>query len=108
MKSITIIGGGASGTLLAINLLRAEHFETFTVNLIERREKVGVGVAFSTDKDTHLLNVPAGKMGAFPDEIDHFHRWLKGNGYEYSADDFVPRKIFGQYLRGLLQAAAES
>src|SRR6185369_9918882 len=28
--------------------------------------------------------------------------------YEYSADDFVPRKIFGQYLRGLLQAAAES
>lgn len=108
MKSITIIGGGASGTLLAINLLRAEHSEPFTVNLVERREKIGVGVAFSTDKDSHLLNVPAGKMGAFPDEIDHFHRWLGWNGYHYSADDFVPRKLFGQYLRSLLQAASES
>ena len=108
MKSITIIGGGASGTLLTINLLRSTHTEPLTINLVERREKVGVGVAFSTDKDTHLLNVPAGKMGAFPDEIDHFHRWLKWNGYDYSADDFVPRKIFGQYLRSLLQAATES
>ena len=107
MKSITIIGGGASGTLLAINLLRAEQSEPLTVNLVERREKIGAGVAFSTDKDAHLLNVPAGKMGAFPDEIDHFHRWLGWNGYDYSANDFVPRKLFGQYLRTMLQDASE-
>lgn len=108
MKNITIIGGGASGTLLAINLLRYKDAGPATINLVERREKIGAGVAFSTDKETHLLNVPAGKMGAFPDEIDHFHKWLKDNRYEYSESDFVPRKLFGRYLQGLLHEACDA
>lgn len=108
MKNITIIGGGASGTLLAINLLKCSNSGPVTVHLIERRERVGAGVAFSTDKDTHLLNVPAGKMGAFPDEVGHFHRWLNENGYDCSESDFVPRKLFGRYLQSLLRTACET
>ena len=38
-------------------------------------------------------------MGAFPDDVEHFHRWLTANGYDYRADDFVPRKIFGDISR---------
>ena len=76
MKRITIIGGGASGTLLALNLLRYEGDERLEINLVEKRQHIGRGVAFSTDEDAHLLNVPAGKMGAFPDDVEHFHRWL--------------------------------
>ncbi len=107
MKRITIIGGGASGTLLATNLLR-EAKGPVEINLVERRSKVGRGVAFGTTRDSHLLNVPAGKMGAFPDEVDHFHKWLKEKGHTFDAHDFVPRMIFGEYLRDIFAAAADA
>lgn len=52
---IMIIGGGASGVLMACHLLR-DHQHDLAVTLIERREKVGPGLAFSTDRPEHLLN----------------------------------------------------
>lgn len=99
MKRITIIGGGASGTLLAVNLIKHSGENPIEVNLVERRKTIGRGVAYSTAEDIHLLNVPAAKMGAFPDDIEHFYKWLQTNGYEYAPGDFVPRKIYGEYLR---------
>jgi uncharacterized NAD(P)/FAD-binding protein YdhS len=107
MKRITIVGGGASGTLLATNLLR-EARGPVEINLVERRSNVGRGVAFGTTRDSHLLNVPAGKMGAFPEEVDHFYRWLKEKGHAFDSHDFVPRMIFGEYLRDTFAGAAEA
>ena len=103
MKRITIIGGGASGTLLAVNLIKNAGSSPIEVNLIESRSRVGKGVAFGTNYDTHLLNVPAAKMGGFHDDIEHFHRWLGENNYLYEANSFVPRRIFGKYLGDLLK-----
>jgi uncharacterized NAD(P)/FAD-binding protein YdhS len=108
MKRITIIGGGASGTLLAVNLLNRAGDDRLEINLVEKREKVGRGVAFGTDHLVHLLNVPAGKMSGLADKPDHFHRWLLDNGYEYEPSAFVPRKLFSDYLRDSLEAAAKS
>ncbi len=108
MKRITIIGGGASGTLLALNLLKHSGGKRLEINLVEKRPHIGRGVAFSTDEDIHLLNVPAAKMGAYADDVEHFHRWLNENGMEYSAAAFVPRRIFGEYLREQLEAANAS
>lgn len=105
MRRITIIGGGASGTLLALNLLKYNGSERLEVNLVEKRPYIGRGVAFSTEQDMHLLNVPAAKMGAYPDEIDHFHAWLNANGFEYAPNDFVPRRHFGDYLGEQLEEA---
>ncbi|HBE82874.1 MAG TPA: hypothetical protein DDW24_08855, partial [Blastocatellia bacterium] len=45
MKRITIIGGGASGTLLAINLLKAKYDGRLEINLVEKRAHLGGGVA---------------------------------------------------------------
>jgi len=39
--------------------------------LIEKSREFGRGVAYGTTKDFHLLNVPAAKMGAFPDAVEH-------------------------------------
>ena len=105
MKRITIIGGGASGTLLALNLLRYEGEERLEVNLVEKRPHIGLGVAFSTEHDVHLLNVPAAKMGAYADDVEHFHRWLNENGAEHSPTTFAPRRIFGEYLQTQLAEA---
>lgn len=101
MKKITIIGGGATGTLLAVNLIRHGGSQPLEINLIERREKIGRGIAYSAVQDFHLLNVPAAKMGAFPDDVEHFHRWLVEKNHRYAPSDFVPRRLYGEYLREL-------
>ena len=101
MIRITIIGGGASGTLLAANLLE-QRKRPLEVNLVEKRADVGRGVAYSTPDEVHLLNVPAGKMGAFPDDVENFYQWLLKRGHKYEAHSFVPRMIFGEYLRETL------
>ena len=107
MKRITIVGGGASGTLLATNLLRKADTGV-EINLVERRSRIGRGVAFGTTRDSHLLNVPAGRMGAFPDEVDHFHQWLISKGHIFDSNDFVPRMMFGEYLRQVFSDAVEN
>ena len=108
MIKITIIGGGASGTLLAANLLRIGGNSPVEIHLVEKRSRVGRGVAFGTTRDSHLLNVPAGRMGAFPDDVEHFHRWLGVRGHTFGSHDFVPRKIYGEYLRSVFTDAVES
>jgi uncharacterized NAD(P)/FAD-binding protein YdhS len=40
MKKITIIGGGASGTLLAVNLMRNASDRAIEVDLIEKRSRL--------------------------------------------------------------------
>jgi len=107
MKRITIIGGGASGTLTAVGLLR-HAASPIKIDLIELDSRRTKGVAYGTSEDVHLLNVPAAKMGAFPDDIEHFHRWLTDNGYNYSGSDFVPRRTYGKYLNAVLDDAVAS
>jgi uncharacterized NAD(P)/FAD-binding protein YdhS len=108
MKRITIIGGGATGTLLAVNLIRHAGDQPLVINIVEKNERFGLGVAYSTTQDYHLLNVPAGKMGAFPDDVEHFHKWLGDRGHDYKSTDFVPRRIYGEYLKKLFWEAYEN
>jgi uncharacterized NAD(P)/FAD-binding protein YdhS len=98
---VAIIGGGYSGTLQAIQLLR----RGATVTLVERAKRVGRGIAYSTPHDDHLLNVAARRMSAFPDEPSHFSDWLAKRGLSGS-EDFVQRKLYGAYLEELIGVAS--
>ncbi len=98
---IAIIGGGASGTITAIQLLRKLHV-TAKVYLIEKKPQVVYrGAAYSSQLDYEPLNVPAGKMSLYNHLPDHFFQWLtvngKGNG-TITRDSFVSRRWFGDYL----------
>jgi uncharacterized NAD(P)/FAD-binding protein YdhS len=104
--SVAIIGAGFSGALLAVHLLQRTSPED-TIYLIERRPGFGRGLAYSTGNANHLLNVRAANMSAFPDDPQHFLRWLEdrardGGGLKPSADSFVSRRLFGQYVQSLL------
>jgi len=95
---VAIVGGGFSGTLLAINLLRHD----VKVVLVERDEtQLAKGLAFGTRRPEHLLNVRAANMSAFPDDLGHFLRWM-GFSTDDQANRFVPRLAYGHYLRELL------
>lgn len=100
--SILIVGGGASGVLLAAHLLRSA--ADIRVTLIEKRPSLGRGVAYSTRQLDHVLNVAAPGMSAFADDPDHFWRWLRGRKLVTEADRFVfvPRRHYGSYLADVL------
>lgn len=102
MKTIVIIGGGWSGTLTAIQLL--EKSKTISVKIIHSGPALGLGVAYSTNEMEHLLNVPAGRMSAFPSIPAHFTDWLVKNGYnsENLAGEFIPRQLYGKYIQELV------
>lgn len=109
-KRIIIVVGGASGVLMACHLLR-DRRDDCVVTLIERRETIGPGLAFSTDRPEHLLNVRAANMSAFSDDPLHFWRWLVEQGAEQSGlcpnpYCFVPRPLYGQYIGSLIGDAA--
>ena len=65
MKTVVIIGGGFSGTMAAVNLVRLST-ESHRVIVINGKRPFGRGVAYSTDRSEHLLNVAARNMSAFP------------------------------------------
>jgi uncharacterized NAD(P)/FAD-binding protein YdhS len=99
-RRIAVIGGGCSGTLLALHLAE----RGLAVTLIERADRLARGIAYSTPHPDHLLNVPAARMSAFPDRPDHFARWAEAEGAGEAAS-FVARRDFGRYLEQLLATA---
>lgn len=104
-QTIAVVGAGFSGTLLTLHLLRRCPPATSVV-LIERNSSFGRGQAYSTGNANHLLNVPAGRMSAFRDRPDDFLMWLRQQeaaGSATTADAFVSRGLFGDYVRHLLE-----
>jgi len=99
-RHVAIVGGGYSGTLQAINLLR---HGVARVTLIEREDRLARGVAYSTPRPEHLLNVRAASMSAFAHEPAHFANWLTERGG--TPHDFAQRRVYGAYLEDLLAEA---
>ena len=112
--SIVIIGGGFSGAVVALNLLRRLPPHAARITVIEPRPLLGGGVAYSSADPAHRLNVPASRMLVLPEEPHAFETWLKASGK--LADDpealladgrIYPRRgVFGIYLDGLVRTAA--
>ena len=104
---VAIVGAGFSGTLLALHCLRRCPPAT-RILLIERAGRFGHGQAYATGNASHLLNVPAGKMSAFQDHPSDFLDWLQHRAGSPAADPptaacFVPRRVYGAYVRHLLK-----
>ncbi len=104
-STVAIVGGGCSGLLVAAQMLR-QGFRG-EVTIIEPRADLGRGLAYSTPYQEHLLNVPAGKMSALPDQPAHFLEWLRAGRFpDASPAFFAPRKVYGQYLSSVLEQEA--
>ena len=113
LYDVIIVGAGYSGTLVAVHLARAG--ANLRIALIERGKSAGRGVAYGTTDAKHLLNVRADQMGAFPDDVGHFYRWLRLHRSNLDAagvtdlrpDAFIPRLVFGDYIQDLLREECE-
>ncbi len=110
IPQVAVIGAGFSGTMVAIHLASLLPPDQ-TVMLCERGA-FAQGAAYATPNSHHLLNVRAANMSAFPDQPDHFQRWLgtanRTCDDEVQATDagvFASRGLYGCYLRSLLDEA---
>jgi uncharacterized NAD(P)/FAD-binding protein YdhS len=101
---VAIVGGGFSGTMMAVELVRLGRTE---IVLIEKRVRPASGMAYSTEEGSHFLNVRADNMSAFADAPDHFARWAGGRGLG-QPNGFIRRRDYRRYLEELLAQAERS
>ncbi len=107
---LAIIGGGAAGTLVALNALR-NATTGMQIALFEPASTLAQGIAYATPWPEHLLNVPAAKMSALPESPGDFLDYLlqadalPGVPREVLADTFVPRRHYAAYLQHRLDDA---
>jgi uncharacterized NAD(P)/FAD-binding protein YdhS len=109
MPTIAIVGGGLSGALLAWQLVHRGP-KGMSIALIEERDRLGLGQAYSTDEPAHLLNIPVGRMTALPGRPAAFADYLAGRddlpaGDEPLAEAYAPRLTFGQFIGSLVKDA---
>ncbi len=103
MNTIAVIGGGFSGTMCAVHLIEAAQAPLKII--INEKNELARGVAYSNGEPSYLLNVRADQMGAFPEHVSHFYEWLKAHGMDAAPSDFISRKIYGDYLEELLASS---
>ena len=98
-KRYLIVGGGASGVITAIALIRSG-VEPQKIDIAEPRELLGEGLAYQTRDAMHRLNVPTAKMSAIEDAPDDFVQWSSAAAYS-----FMERRNYSTYLRDRLGTA---
>lgn len=111
---VVIIGGGFSGTALAIHLAR-QASAPLRVTVIEPRAQLAQGVAYSTTEPAHRINVPAERMQLSGDEAGDFDRWYRRQP-EFEQDRaaqwidgqvYPQRGAFGRYIAARFAEAAQ-
>ena len=106
MTDIAIIGGGAAGAAVFGELLRRN--QPCTIHWIVNQRSLGRGVAYSTLDERHLLNVRAAGMGLFLDHSDDFLRHASGELGRVNGADFLPRRLFGDFVQAQIAALIHS
>ena len=114
VADVLIIGGGLSGTMLAVQLLRLPG--TRRILIVEPRAELGRGEAYSAVEQGHTLNGNAARMSVDPDNADDLTQWLtdyiSAGGWPESnqqhvpiSELFPPRGLFGLYAQQRLAQA---
>src|SRR5688572_24213376 len=108
--TVAIIGGGFCGTMVAVHLLKQKEVP-LSILLVNAGYPLSKGLAYSSYSHKHLLNVRARHMSPFDDKPNDFTEWIrKHENYRVIdptalPDMFLPRNIYGFYLKELFENA---
>jgi len=102
---VLVVGGGASGALIAAHLLR-DRPSGYRVTVIEPAA-LGRGLAYGTRSRSHLLNARASNMSAFEDAPQDFVDWLAVEDPGAGADSYAERRRYARYLEHVLLRATD-
>jgi uncharacterized NAD(P)/FAD-binding protein YdhS len=112
-RRIAVIGGGLSGALVSLALLRAA--APAEVVIYEPATEIGPGLAYGAAAPWHLLNVIATRASLYQDDPDHWWRWACEHGPNLGwpgtsaaiGMDYLPRRLFGHYVVAELDRARQ-
>jgi len=106
-RRVAIIGGGAAAAALLSELLERQlpqplHLDWYTGGGNSPR-----GVAYGTRSDKHLLNVRAASMSMFAARPHGFLEFAQRGDNSIAGTDFLPRRLYGDYLETQVERALE-
>lgn len=106
-RRVAIIGGGAAAAALLSELLERQlpqplHLDWYTGGGTPAR-----GVAYGTRSDKHLLNVRAASMSMFAAKPHGFLDFAQRGDSSIAGTDFLPRRLYGDYLEAEVGRALE-
>lgn len=111
-QRVAIIGGGLSGAVLLLRLLRQGAASEIVV--YEPEAEIGPGLAYGVAAPWHLLNVVASRASLFEEDADHWWQWARDHGpalgwpemaQAAAADAYLPRRLYGHYIVAQLEQA---
>ncbi len=111
---VAIIGGGFTGAAIAYHLDQAlDRSGVADIVVVEPRDKIGPGLAYSTRDAACRINVPASRMSLDPDFPWQFETWLTSSGALQNdpgaalpdGRKFPRRELFGDYVSEALAPA---
>ncbi|GAB6853418.1 FAD/NAD(P)-binding protein [Asaia astilbis] len=114
---VVIVGGGATGAMVAWHLLRQRpDLGKHGVTIIEPRHELGAGQAYGTHDPQHRINVPAARMSLDTQKPSDFRDWLDldalaaidPDAFLPSGDLYPARAQFGRYLAARLAPYLET
>ncbi len=114
--AICVIGGGFTGAAAAIACLKRLE-QPFRLTVVEPSAALGRGVAFGGHHPLHLLNVRARDLSIHAAQPADFLNWAfrqldQGENdaglHQGLAHTFLPRQLFGEYVRQRLFEAVAS
>lgn len=104
---VAVIGTGLSGVATACQLLQRLPAGS-RLTLFNASGAMARGLAYGTQSDAHVLNVPAARMSLYPGAPGHFVAWARRHDATVAESDFVSRRLYGDYLQACLDEAVRS
>ncbi len=114
LPHVVVIGGGLSGAMVALHLLRDHTALRLRLTVVEPRPRLGAGLAYGTTDPQHRINVAASRMALFREDPLHFEHWLhaRADGPDGDLEARLPdgrlyprRTVFGSYVADTLDQA---
>lgn len=115
---VGIVGGGPIAVSflqsLTNELKKKQGISEIEIMIFDSRNDLGEGCYWANDVDSNILNTRADTMSAMENDKLHFLNWLKENEtvwrphfptLKMSSDAFLPRSLFGLYLRDIFQSS---
>ncbi|UPG95260.1 FAD/NAD(P)-binding protein [Luteibacter aegosomatissinici] len=107
-QKVAIIGGGAAAATLVSELLERRTPRPLHLTWFAGSAQPGRGVAYGTPSDRHLLNVRAASMGMFVSKPGGFLEYAQASNPAVKGSDFLPRKLYGDFLQSRVDAAIKN
>jgi len=104
-RRVVVVGGGFSAATFAVQLIRNAEVP-LEISIVEPREQIGRGLAYSAQDKDHRLNGPADSHSLDPEQPDEFLKWclekrlpeLDPECVTPSGLMFIRRRDYGSYV----------